>query len=134
MPDPTGAVLAGRAAAERLMLDAGTALRPTGETAYDPATQTEGDVYADLFTSPCKIQSRSLAAREEQVAGRTATSVRVELHLPASTEPLTAGDVWEVTTPHSLSVVPAGRRYRILAPFEKGLATARRYEVEVMVS
>lgn len=129
----TSAALAGRAAAERLMLDTGTAKRPTGEMVYDPGTQTEVEATTDLFTSPCKIQTRQVQEKAVEVGARTATVVRVELHLPADTAPLEVDDLWTVDTPGELSTVPAGRTFRVLAPFEKGLATARRYDVEVVL-
>ena len=127
----TSAVLAGRAAAERLMLDQGTAKRPTGGWEYVDGE----DVLATdpLFESPCKIQTRDTQDRLVEVGGRSATVVRVELHLPADTDPLEVGDLFTVDWPHALSTVPEGRTYRVLAPFEKGLATARRYEVEVVL-
>lgn len=123
-----------RAQAESLMTDAGAAKRPTGETAYDPVEQADVPTYSALFSSPCKIQSRDLQARMEEVGGRTATSVRVELHLPVSTAPLTVGDVWTMTAVMSTSTASVGRAYRVLGPVEKTYPTARRYEVEVIVS
>ena len=120
-----------RAQAEALMLDAGTASRPTGGMVYDPETQTEVEAADTLFSSACKIQTRTLVSRDEEVGGRTATVVRLELHLPVDTAPLTTGDLFTVTTPHANSTVPTGRTYRVLAPHEKSLPTARRYDVEV---
>lgn len=122
-----------RRAAEALMLDAGRALRP-GPMGYDPVTQVEGPTEVELFTSDCKIQTRNTEVSEAQVGERTAVQLRLELHLPIGTEPLQAGDEFEVTTPGPLSAVPAGRRYRVAGPFEKSLATARRYTVEEVVT
>lgn len=128
------ATLAGRRRAERLMLDSGTARRPTGGWAYNATTKRDEEAASTLFTSRCKVQTRTLVARDADVGGRTATTVRVELHLPASTTALTVGDLFEVTTPHASSLVPAGTVYRVMAPVGKTLATARRYDVEVVVS
>src|SRR5690349_1700054 len=103
LADDVLAVLPGlRAEAEALMLDAGTAKRPTG-SGYDSGTQTDGPTYSTLFSSRCKIQARRLVAQTDEVGARTVTSVRLELHLPVDTDPLTEGDVWTVTTPHALS-------------------------------
>lgn len=123
-----------RAQAESMMLDAGRALRPAGEMVYDPATQAETRVEDEIFASGCKIQSTTLVDPSREVGGRSAVSVRLSLHLPASTEPLQVGDEWEIVEPGPLSSVPAGRRYRIEAPFEKSLATARRYGVAEVVT
>jgi hypothetical protein len=124
--------LAGRIAAEREMLDTGTAKRPTGGSVYSGGVDVEATT--DLFTSPCKVQSRNLVSQSAEVGARTAVSIRTELHLPASSAPLTAGDLFVVTTPHALSTVPPDTRYRITGPVGKTLATARRYEVEEVVS
>lgn len=127
-----------RVEAEAMMVDAGTAKRPTGGYEYDPAANggEGGDVLAadDLFTSPCKIQTRNLVAREEEVGGRTSVSVRTELHLPASTDPLQVGDLWELTAVNALSLGTVGQRLRIVGPVAGTLKTARRYEVVEVVS
>lgn len=122
----------GRRIAEAHFIDAGTAQRPTGETEYVDGVDV--DTFDDLFDSPCKIQTSGLQAREVEVGARTSVTTRTELHLPALTAPLTAGDRFVVTTPHALSTVPADTVYRVVGPFGKTLATARRYEVEEVVS
>lgn len=116
------------------MFDTGTAKRPSG-TAYDatPSVQAVVPTYDVLFASPCKIQARNVAALTQEVGGRTATTVRLELHLPADTAPLTTGDVWEMTAVSDFSTAVVGRRYRVTAPVEKTFPTARRYEVEEVV-
>ena len=113
------------------MLDAGTAKRPTG-TAY--TSGTEVTTYTTLFSSACKIQGSGLQAQEDEVAARTSVVVPLQLHLPASTAALAAGDVFTVTTPHAVSTVPSGAVYRITAPVEGSFRTARRYTVERVVS
>jgi hypothetical protein len=120
--------------AESLMLDYGKALQVTGPKAYDSAAQAEVEPTADLFESPYKIQTRNLVARESEVAGRTATTIRVELHLPASTEPLATGDLWECVTPSADSFETAGDRWRVTGIAAGSLKTARRYEVERVLS
>lgn len=121
-----------RTQAESLMVDAGQASRPTGGYEYEGGE----DVLAaeDLFESPCKIQTRNLVAREAEVGGRTSVSVRTELHLPASTDPLEAGDLWEITAAHALSLSAVGQVLRVIGPVAGSLKTARRYEVEEVVS
>ena len=59
---------------------------------------------------------------------------QVVLHLPASTAPLVPDDEWEVTAVGPLSSSLPGRRYRVVTPFEKSWAIARRYEVEEIVT
>jgi hypothetical protein len=115
------------------MLDNGEALRPLANkwVVVDgievPATEM-------LFWSRCKIQTRQVQAAESQVGGRTAVEVRMELHLPANTEPLAVGDLWEITYPHELSFAAEGDRYRVTAPVDGTLKTARRYQIERVAS
>lgn len=117
------------------MTDTGTMRRPTGNTTQDPDTGSTVPEYADLFTSKAKIQTRNLQAREEEVGGRTATTVRVELHLPVDAPAVQRGDVWEVTAVGALSDMQLlGRRFTVIAPVGKSFATARRLEVEEVVS
>jgi hypothetical protein len=131
------AVYAGRAAAERMMLDAGQALRPTGEwETVDIGLEddVEVEVTQHLFDSRCKVQTREVQARESEVGGRTAVEVRMELHLPADTPPLAVGDVWEFTAAHPLSLSTVGQRLRVTSPVAGTLKTARRYSVEEVVT
>jgi hypothetical protein len=114
------------------MVDAGTASRPTGGTVYTAGVDV--DEYDDLFDSVCKVQTSGLSALDAEVGGRTSVAVRTELHLPAATAPLTVGDVFTVTTPHSFSTVPADTVFRVVAPVGKTFATARRYQVEEVVT
>lgn len=125
-------VYAGRRAAEALMVDTGKALRPTG--GYELVDGEDVLATEDLFTSVCKVQTRNLVARESEVGARTSVSIRTELHLPASTEPLAAGDLWEITAVHPLSLATVGQRVRVVGPVTGSLKTARRYEVEEVVS
>lgn len=130
------ATIAGRRAAESLMLDAGKAMRPTGEIIPDPVLQREVEQFDESFgfTSRCKVQTRNIQARDAEVGARTSVEVRTELHLPAGTTPLEAGDVWEFTAVHPLSFAEVGQQVRVLAPVAGSLKTARRYEVEEVVS
>ena len=109
--------------------------RPTGRTTQDPDTGNEAPGFTDLFTSKAKIQTSNLVAQSAEVGGRTATTVRVELHLPVDAPAVQAGDVWEHTSVGALSDVQLlGRKFRVVAPVGKSLATARRIEVEEVVS
>ena len=135
LDDVTAALPDMRRQAESLMLDRGTMRRANGGTTQDPDSGTTVPTYDDLFTSNAKIQTRNLQARESEVGGRTSTSVRVELHLPVSAPAVETGDVWEVTRVNALSDVQLlGRKFRVIAPVGKSFATARRLEVEEIVS
>lgn len=135
MSDLSAVVTAGQVAAEALMADACTIRRDTGDTAQDPDTGTVEPVFTTLFSSPCKVQARSLVALDAEVGGRTATTVRLELHLPVASAAVKTGDVAEITAVGALSdSTLVGREFMITAPVAKSFATARRYEVEEIVA
>lgn len=126
---------AGRAAAERLMTDIVTVRYATGNTTQDPVTGSTVPEYADRFTSKCKVQARNLVAQDAEVGGRTATTVRLELHLPVDAPAVEPGDVCEVTAVGPLSDPQLlGRKFTVVAPVGKSFATARRLEVEEVVA
>jgi hypothetical protein len=127
------ATLDGRELAESLMTATGIARRATGATTVDPDTDADVPEYADLFESKCKIQSRALQARDQEVGGRTATTVVLELHLPIAAPKLTTGDMWHLLTSAHDPQLP-GRVFEISAPVAKEYATARRYEVTEVVA
>lgn len=129
----TSVTLAGRRAAESLMLDTGQASRPL-ENQWVVVDGVEVQATAPLFGSVCKIQTREVQARESEVGGRTAVEVRMELHLPVDTAPLTAGDVWGIAAAHPLSLSVAGQRFRVVGPVAGTFKTARRYQIEEVVS
>lgn len=120
-----------KTAAESLMTDSAVAKRITG-TAYNPATQADEPTTSTLFTSKCKVQTTgTLGSINSEVGGRTATEVRVEVHLPASTAALTVGDL--LTVNPSSGSTSAATTYRVTAPFEGTHKTARRYVVERVI-
>lgn len=123
-----------RAHAESMMLDQGRAIRRSGDPVYDEASQSTTVPEVELFASRCKIQASSLRTVDREVGARTAIISPIVLHLPHGTPPLLAGDEWELVEVDPLSAVVAGRRYRVAGPFEKSLATARRYEAEEVVA
>lgn len=117
------------------MVDAGVMRRPTGRTTLDPVTDQETEVFVDLFTSKAKIQTRNLVSTVADAGGRSAVTVRMELHLPVDAPAVRTGDVWEHTTVGPLSDPQlVGRRLRVIGPVGKTWATARKLEVEEVVS
>jgi hypothetical protein len=131
----TGVLPELRTMAESLMTDTCIVRRDTGDTAQSSTTGTVENVYTDLFTSKCKVQARNLVSQDAEVGGRTATSVRLEVHLPLDAAVVQARDVVEITAVGALSDVQLlGRKFVITAPVAKSFSTARRYEVEAYVS
>lgn len=117
------------------MLDTVTVRYATGTMAQNPVTGSESPVYAVRFTSKCKVQTRNLVARQQEVGGRTATTVSVEIHLPVSAPAASINDVCEITAVGAMSDAQLlGRKFRVVAPVAKSFATARRLDVEEVVS
>lgn len=110
-------------------------IRYASGTTFNEATGQTETAYVTRLVSKCKVQTRTLQARQEEVGGRTATTVSVELHLPVSAGAVVVGDVCEITAVGSLTDSQLlGRKFRIVAPVAKSYATARRLDVEEVVS
>ena len=125
------ATLAGRRAAEALMLDAGTAKRPTG-TAYTSGTEVTTYttlIFVGLQDPGFRPPGAGGRGRGPHFCRRPPAVASACVHRGTGGR----GRV-HVTTPHAVSTVPSGAVYRITAPVEGLLPTARRYTVERVVS
>lgn len=109
---------------------------PTGATTTDPETLSETPVMLTRFTSKCKVQARNLVVQDAEVGGRTAQTVRAELHLPVDAPVVHPGDEAELIAVGALSdVTLLGRKFTISGGTPpKSLATARRLEITEVVS
>lgn len=124
-----------RAEAESLMVDTGSAKRPTGEGTPDSSTGTQTPTYTTVISSSkCKIQARALVVDTPEVGGRTAAIERLELHLPVGSTPLRTGDIWTITAVGARSSSRVGRTVRVMGPADKTFQTALRYQVEEVVA
>jgi Family of unknown function (DUF6093) len=92
------AVLArGRAAAEKLMVDACTIKRPTGTTT-DPDTADVVTSYTTLYTNQkCRIQSRGQWGERRDVGQDSLVMQTIEVQLPITVANLAVGDVITIT-------------------------------------
>lgn len=120
-------VMAGRVAAEALMLDTCAIKRLDGTSITNPTTGTVTPNTTTVYVGKCKLQIRSLIVHRPQ-AGETQVEVtRPELHVPMSVTGLRTGDVATITAV-GLAGDPdlVGRVLRIEVPFHKSMATARR--------
>lgn len=114
------AVLAGRRAAETLMVDRATITRPTVTTGPDGLdTLTETTVWA----GPCKIQTYEAHETAANAAGALVTIQRYSIHLPHHVDAVRVGDLIRVTG--YLSV------FRVTGLFDKTHVTSRRFQVDV---
>lgn len=114
------AVLAGRRAAEALMVDRATITRPTVTTGPDGLdTLTETTVWA----GPCKVQTYEAHETAANAAGALVTIQRYSIHLPHHVDAVRVGDLIRVTG--YLSV------FRVTGLFDKTHVTSKRFQVDV---
>lgn len=123
------ATLAGREAAERLMIDA-CAITAPGEGGFDEDTgrETAGEPI-EVYTGKCRIQRRSNVERRPEAGERSWTVESVELQLPMAVTGVEVGDTVTVTA-SVLDPDLAGRVFRVASLGHKTHATARRLHVE----
>lgn len=121
--------LAGRAAAERNMLDACTITRVTGQTTNLQNGQVT-DTVETIYSGKCSIQQNGRLSRPTTVAGAYVFQTAYELKLPIATS---AGvDINDVVNVTAAVLDPdlAGRTYWVRELAAKSFATARRLGVE----
>lgn len=86
MTTVTGALLAGRRAAERLMTSTAVVDRVTGRV-LDQNTAEYTDTYSPVYSGRCRVQTPDALPHTPEAGGREWTLNRFELHVPASTQP-----------------------------------------------
>lgn len=114
------AVLAGRKAAEALMVDKATVTRPTvttGPDGLDHITETP------IWAGPCKVQTYEAHETASNAAGALVTIQRYSIHLPHHVDAVRVGDLIRVVG--YLSV------FRVTGLFDKTHVTSRRFQVDV---
>lgn len=114
------AIIAGRRAAEALMVDHATIMRPTVTTGPDGLdTMTEAPVWA----GPCKVQTYEAHETAANAAGALVTIQRYSIHLPHHVDAVRVGDLIRVTGYLSA--------FRVTGLFDKTHVTSRRFQVDV---
>jgi len=127
----SSAVLAGRAAAERNMLDTCTVQAVTGSS-VDPNTGAEVPTYALVYTGRVKVQSGATQESTPEAGGATLTVQRSEAHFPVGAFVPAVGQVVTVTAA-ALDPLMAGLTFRVVALLHKSAATAYRLAVTEVV-
>lgn len=127
------AILRGRTAAERLMLDTVTVKRLTS-TVTDPEFGTITPTYSTIYTGKAKIQRTQRASRVQPVSVGEAEvyESRLELHLPVTATGVTSDDIATVTASSDADLV--GQAFHVREPAAKTLQTARRFGIEWITS
>lgn len=132
----TSAILRGRTAAERLMVDTVTVTR------LDPvATTTDGEtgvvtkVYTTVYTGKAKIQRTTRASRvtPTNVGEAEVFLARLELHLPVAVLDVASDDIATVTA-STLDPDLVGMVFHVRELAAKTFQTARRFGIELVTS
>jgi hypothetical protein len=122
----------GRAAAEALHTSTFNVLRPTGQTTEDPVTLKEVPVLTTRHTAiRGKFQTGQAQTREAEAPGVKIADTTLEWHCSVAVVDILTDDIIECTTSPADPSHP-GVRVRVIGPFIKSLATARRFPVELL--
>ncbi len=124
----TSAVMRGRAAAERLMIDTCDILRRTGETT-DPDTGDVVPVYAQVYTGKCRVQQADVLGQTDDLGEDAIVRVRHTLQLPMSVVGVEIDDEAQITA-SPLDPDLLGRTWLVRGLAHKTHATARRIHIE----
>ena len=123
------AMLRGRAAAERNMVDACTITRTTGSTT-DPETGATSLTTTTVYTGKCRFQQAAAGASGQNVAEANIYQVAHLVQLPMSVTGVRVEDV--VTATVSIDPDLVGRRFWVRAVAEGTHKTARRLPIELV--
>lgn len=123
-----GITLAGRRAAERLMVETCTIGRQSGLTT-DQTTGKVTPAYEQVYSGPCKVQTFTNREIFKDGGEHQFIVQRYELEIPFSATGVRTGDVATITSSQLDPDMP-GRQYRVAALLNKSFATARRLSVE----
>lgn len=121
------ATLAGRAAAERLMVDACTVTRVTGTTS-DGETGRITETLATIYSGKCRIRQRAATGSRTDVGEASVVQVGYELQLPMSATAVRVEDRVTVTA-SVLDASLVGRRWHVSSEAAGSHLTARRLQI-----
>ena len=125
-----GFVMAGRRAAEALMVDACTVTRPAGAAGQDESTgRRTAAAAATVYAGVCRVQLPDVDPNRSDAGERTWTVERSTISLPISVLTVAVGDVIAITA-SALDPALVGRRYRVTGVAAKTHLTARRLSCE----
>ena len=117
-----------RALAEEQMVDSCTIANHAGET-----TDADGNVVqtydAPVYTGKCKVQTRDVDPQNPEAGDRAYTVLRSRVDVPMSATGIKKNARVTITSSvYDPDLV--GRNFRVVAPFHKSFASARRLPVE----
>lgn len=125
-----GGVLAmGRRMAEARMLDTCKVTR-TARGELDQQTGKHPVTVTEVYAGPCRVKHPTTAAKPGDAGSQLIVVTSLEVHLPATTSGVEAGDVVEITA-SATRPEQVGRSFKITGPFDGAQTTALRFRVEV---
>lgn len=119
------ALKSGRAAAERLMVDAARVYRLTGVEVVDPATHAVVAERALVYEGKCKVQTWEGYESTPKGGGHEFTIQRYQVHFPVGSFQPEVGMI-VVITETTFDPLLLGREYYVKALLHKSAATAYR--------
>lgn len=125
-----GVTLAGRAAAEALMVDACAITRPLASAGQDETTGREVPATPTaIYTGPCRVQLENVEPAHPVAGDRVWTLQKAVISIPAAQTGPVVGDVVTITA-SALDSSMVGDTYRIRSVAAKTFLTARRMTCE----
>jgi hypothetical protein len=128
----TTAVLAGRRAAEALMVDACTVQRVTG-TATDDTTGKVTPTYTTVYSGKCRVQQVAPISKPADIAQGAVWLQRLSLQVPMSVTGIASDDVVTITA-SALDADLVNRVFHVRELGHKSHMTARRVQLEEITS
>jgi hypothetical protein len=128
----TSVILRGRAAAERLMLDACTVRRLASE-ATNRETGVVIPTYTTVYSGKCKFQQRATGSSQQDLGQATIMLVQLEVHLPASVTGVLSEDIVTCTA-SVLDAELVGRTWLVQGEAHKSYLSARRLVLQELTS
>lgn len=128
----TSVVLRGRAAIERLMVDACTIRRPTGSST-DDTTGVVTPTYSTVYSGKCRIQQTVPVSKPDDVGEAHVWLQRLELQVPMSVTGILSDDLVTVTA-SVLDGDLVGRVFHVRELGHKTHMTSRRVQLEETTS
>jgi hypothetical protein len=122
------AVLAGRRAAERLMVDSCTIRRVTS-SATDPETGVVTATYLTVYNGKCRVQQKIPVSKPGDVGQAAVWLQRLELQVPMAATGIQSNDLATVTA-SVLDPDLLNRTWHVRELGHKTHATSRRVQIE----
>ena len=110
------------------MIDSCTITRP-GEPVTNPDTGDVTNTPVEVYSGPCKVQSKDSATSSPEAGERTFTVVSRQVHIPANAADVKDDDVVTITASR-LNVFTVGKQYRVEGFTPDSFDTAARLPVK----